>query len=108
MIFKKQAGRKKKNPGGELLMRGEAPVADNGQVVLEFTFCMIIVLIMLFGITKILVWSGRSYAGCNNAHDETLYRSFKENYKNIENGPSKQIDPYFYTPVKMNAIWGAK
>jgi len=80
---------------------------DKGQVVLEFTFCMIIVLLMIFAITKILVWSGREYAGCNSAHDSTLYSSINPNYGSGEEGtgPLKQISPYFYTPVKMNAIW---
>ena len=46
------------------------------QVILEFTFCMIIVLLMLFGITKVFLWTGRDFVGRSAAHDETLYGDF--------------------------------
>ena len=92
-MFKRQTERKKKRP--------------EGQVILEFTFCMIIVLLMIFAITKIMVWSGREYAGCNDAHDSTLYAPIDRSYTIPGEGPLKQISPYFYSSVKMNAIWKA-
>ena len=81
------------------------PLTDKGQVILEFTFCMIIVLLMIFGITKVFTWSGREYAGRSAAHDSTLYQTIDRDYDSMGDGPLKQIDPYFYTAVKMNAIW---
>lgn len=81
------------------------PVTDKGQVILEFTFCMIVILLMLFGITKVFTWSGREYAGRSNAHDDTLYTEIEQSYGPMGEGPLQQIDPFFYTPVKMNAIF---
>ena len=69
---------------------------SKGQVIIEFTFCMIVILLMIFGVTKVFTWVGREYAGRMDGHDNTLYDG---------GSPLKQIDPYFYTPVKMNAIW---
>jgi len=95
-----------------------------GQVILEFTFCMVIVLLMLYGITKVFVWTGREYVGRIQGHDETLNMNVEERYdpeciksigpfciewdSGIVYGPAQQIDPYYYTPVKMNAIWGER
>lgn len=91
-----------------------------GQVILEFTFCMIIVLLMIFGVTKVFLWTGRDYAGRAIAHDTKLETSVTQGYTcqgwggpfNLictggwsASGPAQQIDPYFYSPVDMNAIW---
>jgi hypothetical protein len=78
---------------------------EKGQVILEFTFCMLIVMLMVFGITKVLIWSGRDFAGRNEAHTKALTRDIVKGYKDIGDGPLNQINPYFYTPVKMNAVW---
>jgi hypothetical protein len=67
-----------------------------GQVIIEFTFCLIIVLLMIYGVTKVFFWAGRDLVERRKAHDELL----------ISGGsPPQQIAPDFYTPVKMNAIW---
>ena len=93
-----------------------------GQVILEFTFCMIIVLLMLYGLTKVFTWVGRDYAGRSMAHDSTLTMPIMQSYggcmtyvngvctqfSTMADGPMKQVDPYFYTPVKMNAIYAGK
>ena len=101
----------------------ERALSKKGQVILEFTFCMIIVLLMLFGLTKVFTWVGRDYAGRSMAHDSTLTTSVIQSYgsctaydvngvctahSTMADGPMKQIDPYFYTPVKMNAIYSGK
>ena len=104
-MFKTLAKRKKKGSKGLPLTRKELLLTGKGQVILEFTFCMMIVLLMLFGVTKIFIWSGREYAGRSAAHDSTLYLPITRDYGSMGDGPAKQIDPYFYTPIKMNAIW---
>ncbi len=68
----------------------------NGQVILEFTFCMIIILLMIFGATKVFHWTGRDLVERQRAHDEVLRETVP---------PRQQIDPYFYTPTKINAIY---
>lgn len=80
-------------------------LTGKGQVILEFSFCMIIVMLMVFGITKVLIWTGRDFAGRNEAHTKKLERGIQREYGDIGEGPLNQIAPYFYTPVKMNAIW---
>ena len=105
MATKMLAERKEKKPKGLPWIRKGRLSDGEGQVILEFTFCMIVVLLMIFGITKILTWSGREYVGRSRAHDDTLYTTIEKDYSSIGEGPAKQIDPYFYTPVKMNAIF---
>ena len=119
-MFKALVERKREKPKHRLFTINHLLFTDKGQVILEFTFCMIIILLMIFGITKVFIWSGREYAERSIAHDRTLYLPIDRNYGSciaytpwgaclaygpVGNGPLKQIDPYFYTPIKMNAIW---
>ena len=101
----KRTSKNKKPVGKTLLTINYSPLTKKAQVILEFTFCMIIVLLMLFGITKVMTWTGREYAGRFDGHDRTLTGPFIPSYVSMGDGPSNQIDPYFYTPVKMNAIY---
>ena len=67
---------------------------SSGQVILEFTFCMIIVFLMIYGVTKVFFWTGRDLAARREAHDAVLI------------GGGDQLTPDFYTTLaKMNAIW---
>lgn len=72
-------------------------LTDNAQVILEFTFCMIVILIMIYGVVKVFFWTGRDLAERRISHDEVLT---SESLNSLE-----QIDPYFYTPISMNAVW---
>lgn len=79
--------------------RASTPRVSGGQVILEFTFCMIVVLIMIFGVTKVFHWTGRDLVERRMAHDSLLTSG---------GSPDQQIDPFFYSPVKMNAIWDGR
>ena len=46
-----------------------------------------------------LVWDGGIPPQC------TTYNETCVDYRAIERGPLSQIDPYFYTPSAMNAVW---
>ena len=70
-----------------------------GQVIIEFTFCLVIVLLMIYGVTKVFIWAGRDLVERRKAHDEILTSDVS---------PRQQITPDFYYPVKMNAIWVKK
>lgn len=72
---------------------------------LEFTFCMIIVFLMMFSLIMIFRWSGADLGQRRVAHDTLLINSIVEDYNIPSEGPLSQIDPYFYQPVKMNAVW---
>ena len=68
-----------------------------GQVIIEFIFCMIIVLLMIYGIMMIFKWSGADMVARRRAHETTL--------RSPTSDVLQQLDTYFYTPVKMNAIF---
>lgn len=98
----------------------------NGQAAIEFVFCMIIVLLMMYGTIMIFRWSGVDLAERRMAHDKTLRQDVAggwgrdcevwwfnpllnqtvcNKYTDINDGPFKQLDPFFYRSVGMNAVW---
>jgi len=97
----------------------QAPLTINGllltrkgQVILEFTFCMIVILIMMYGVIKVFHWTGRDIVARQRAHELTLTANVINPRIQIDPygsapAPGGRIDsdPYFYIPVKMNAIW---
>ncbi len=85
-------------------------LSSSGQTMIEFTFSLIVVLLMIYGMMKVFEWTGKDQAMRRMAHDELLFSDIKRKYdrENPGEGPLKQIDPYFYTPQSMNAIWDKK
>lgn len=69
---------------------------NKGQVLIEFTFCMLIILIMLWSMIQIMGWVSRDPVARRQAH-----------YDQLRSGGTveEQLDPYFYKPIPMNAIW---
>lgn len=118
---------------------------SNGQVMLEFTFCMIILFLMMYGIIMVFRWVGMDLGQRQKAHESALMAPVDPYYgdcaqyedgcvwklwstcvddivaaipylgsivvddcvdsRSVERGPLSQLDPYFYTPEKMNAVW---
>ena len=78
-----------------------------GQAIVEFVFCMIIVMLMFYGLVMIFRWSGLDLAERRIAHEESLANFIDEDYTEgqEDQGPLKQLDTYFYEPEKMNAVW---
>ena len=77
-----------------------------GQSIIEFTFTMMVVLIMLYGTVMILRWVGLDFSYRRTAHERVLSdETVNPDYNQPENGPLKQLEPYFYDPIAMNAIW---
>ncbi len=88
---------------------------------LEFTFCMIVLFLMMYAIVMIFRWVGLDLGQRQQAHEDLLTTDIDPNYgdclvfnmttmncddlRPIESGPLTQIDPYFYTPDAMNAVW---
>ncbi len=101
-----------------------------GQAMIEFMFCMIVIFLMIYAIMMVLRWVGSDLAERRGAHDAQLRNNaVVQNYRqctlydmdvgtcplggcclqydsNFSDGPIKQLDPYFYTPIKINAVWG--
>ena len=96
-----------------------------GQVILEFTFSMIIIMLMIYAAIKIFLWAGSDLVERRIDHDRVLTQVINEDwggcvswnctgplgscqclaYSPISSGPIQQIDPYFHKPLKMNAVW---
>ena len=91
---------------------------------LEFTFCMIILFLMMYGIIMVFRWVGLDLGQRQQAHQAVLEQDIDNKYgqcaawdytdpfnpicadfRNVTRGPLTQIDPYFYTPTSMNAVW---
>ena len=101
-----------KNKTQALLTSGGLLLTRKGQVILEFTFCMIVILIMMYGVIKVFHWTGRDIVARQRAHETTLFANVSPR-KQIDPYGSPPLvggridpDPYFYIPVKMNAVWG--
>lgn len=94
-----------------------SPLTHKGQVILEFTFCMIVILIMIYGVIKVFHWAGMDLVERQRAHEAILIREsiitdpcgiiifgicFPVTF---DDSPRQQINPDFYAPVRMNTIW---
>ncbi len=91
------------------------------QVMLEFVFCMIILFLMMYGIIMIFRWVGLDLGQRQQAHEAVLTADIDLFYgrcvaeepltglcldsRAVERGPLTQIDPFFYQPGSMNAVW---
>ena len=78
---------------------------QSAQVMLEFTFSMIIVLLMLYALVMVFQWGGKELIQRQKAHEEGLYLEFDPNYNSIENSPIRQMQQGFYNPASMDAIY---
>ena len=78
------------------------------QAIIEFTFSMVIVLLLIYASVQIFRWSGVSLAERRIAHENLLITPIDPNFnqETIGTGPLRQIDPYFYKPKKIRAVWG--
>ena len=77
-----------------------ARLTSKGQVMIEFTFCMIIVFLMMYAVLMVFRWTGRDPGRRQKAHEDLL-RSTGGGGGN----PQPSIAPYFYTPEPMKAVW---
>lgn len=75
------------------------------QVIIEFTFSMIVVMLMLFALFKIFLWTGNDLAERRVSHEDNLNQPVTESYSDAADGPLKQIDPFFHIPEDMDAVW---
>ena len=92
-----------------------------GQVMIEFVFCMIILFLMMYGAIMVFRWVGLDLGQRQQAHEAVLTSEIDFTYGQcagsdlwgicvggevpVERGPLTQIDPYFYQPGSMNAVW---
>ena len=78
---------------------------EKAQAILEFTFAMVIIMLMMYSLIMIMRWVGMDFAERRIAHEQKLTEPIDEDFRRREFGTLKQLDPYFYKPIKMNAIF---
>lgn len=79
---------------------------NKGQTTLEFAFSVIILMLMIYSTVMIFSWTGRDLISRTKGHDSQLTTPIDQDFMNKEDGPLKQIAPYFHYPEKMKAVWG--
>jgi hypothetical protein len=77
---------------------------SGGQVILEFTFCMIVLFFMIYGVIMVFRWTGVDLAERRRAHMRVLKGSITKDWTDIHDGPIKQIKPYFFDAAPLNAV----
>ncbi|MBF0479881.1 MAG: hypothetical protein HQL26_10400 [Candidatus Omnitrophica bacterium] len=45
---------------------------NRAQMTLEFIFCMIVVFLIIYSLTKVMAWSGKGFVGIFQAHHDDL------------------------------------
>ncbi len=77
-----------------------------GQVFIEFTFCMIVILLFFYGCVMAFRWAGLSLANRRISHDKALNASVRDKWT-APSGDSAiiQINPKFDKGTPMNLIF---
>ena len=74
-------------------------IKNKGQVALEFTFCFIVLLILVYGGLKAVEWVGKSYGGRQKDHETILTLPCGpddcESATFLRDTPLKQVNPDF-------------
>lgn len=81
---------------------------DGGQAIMEFTFSMIILFMLIYAIVAIFQWTGVGLTERRMAHDNSLTVFVNEVYNaaTFNQGPVGQLDPFFYKPRIIKAVPG--
>ncbi len=85
------------------------PRLCSGQVMLEFVFSLMVVLLLLYAVVKVFSWTGSSLVERRKAHDQKLTTPISEEFNpstQMSQGPLNQIDPFYYKKKKVRAVWG--
>lgn len=76
---------------------------------MEFTFCFIMILLIIYGCIKAFQWAGVSLAERRIAHDQSLSDRFVNEGSNWDtspmSGPLRQLQTDFYDGTDMNLVF---
>ena len=76
----------------------------SGQATIEFTFTMVIVVLLLFGMIQVAVWSGMDLADRRKAHEDFLTTtSIRQGGVKKEIYGKEQTNPTFYYSSPIGA-----
>ncbi len=73
------------------------PTSRQGQATIEFTFAMIVIIFLIYGMVQVFRWAGLDLAERRVAHDKLL--------TNESLTAEQQLNPEFYRSRKMNAVY---
>ena len=81
------------------------------QVSIEFSFAMIVALLMAFAIMRIFDWTGRDLVDRQNIHESTITdrTQGRQDYDASDLTTSRQlqqINPTSLKATRFNAVWG--
>ena len=79
-----------------------------GQVTIEFTFCLIIVTILMYGLVKAFRWAGMDLAERRLASETDLTFVINEDWDSTQTntmGPSRQFVLNYYKTKKMGLVF---
>ena len=86
-------------------MSNSKKLQRSAQTTLEFTFSLIIILLLLYSCVMIFRWAGVSLMERRVAHDSVLTESIDESWVVYNSGPLKQLKKDFYKPDDMNFVF---
>ncbi len=79
---------------------------EKAQVTLEFTFCIIIALLLGYACLKAFRWSALDLVYRRDAHEKSLIKPVSESWQGLDtNSPINQLDGDFYRGTKMNLVF---
>jgi len=81
---------------------------EKGQSILEFSFCIIIVVVLIQALIVIFKWSSLDYPERRIAHDQSLVTSIPDNWYSPSAGPLRQLDPDFFESSNELRFFGGE
>ena len=75
------------------------------QVTLEFAFCLVMVMLILYGIVRVIRWAGFSLGDRRIEHERILKTSVSDKFTTDASSPLKQLIPDFYKLKEMNLVF---
>ncbi|MFH1360155.1 MAG: hypothetical protein ABIJ41_03860 [Candidatus Omnitrophota bacterium] len=76
------------------------------QVTIEFTFCFVVLLLIIYGCLMVFRWVGLGLAERTEQHQESMTQDVDEYWKTKPDSPIKQVDPNFYHPSDFHFVFG--
>ncbi len=75
------------------------------QVMIEFTFTILIVVLLMYGMIRAFQWVGSDLGHRRAAYDQSLAVDIDEDWSDKNQGPLKQFTTNFYKPAKMSLVF---
>ena len=73
---------------------------NRAQSIIEFTFTMVAMMLLFFGLVRVFRWAGMDLADRRYQHDASFH--------NWSLKPEEQLNPNFYKTRKIDAVFKGK